>query len=109
MEGKKEHQILKETLLELLDDETNKNSKDIDSDKVETIIRLLEYIEPLKEDTEDSVEQFICEFNRMHDTNLTADIKQLQRDYKKYIFAGIILVFVLFAGIINITVKKKNA
>lgn len=109
METKGENQLLKEKLLELLDEETNKNSKDIDSDKVETIIRLLEYIEPLKEDTEDSVEQFICEFNRMHDTNLTADIKQLQRDYKKYIFAGIILVFVLFAGIINITVKKKNA
>lgn len=109
MEGKKEHQILKETLLELLDDETNKNSNDIDSDKVETIVRMLEYVEPLKENKEDSVEQFICEFNRMHDTNLTADIKQLQRDYRKYLYAGIVLVLLLITGMINITIKKKNA
>lgn len=109
MEIKRENQLLTEKLLELLDEETNKNSKDIDSDKVETIIRMLEYIEPLKEDKEDSVEQFICEFNRMHDTNLTADIKQLQRDYRKYFYAGIVLVLLLITCMINITIKKKSA
>ena len=90
---------LKASLFNALDMETNKVAAEINTDKVEAIVQLLEMLEPENvEIKNDSLKKFIHKFNVTHNTNFTADKHEFTRREKKYKY---FILFILFALILS--------
>ena len=95
---------LKMELLETLDRETNKDAKDINTEKVETIVNLLDLIdmEP-KKAKGDSVEKFIKKFNKAHRTNLVANMCEFKMNKQTDCMKGLLGSFVAIS-VLNVVI-----
>lgn len=107
--GEKYENGLKEELLKVLDQETDKKAEEMDTGKVGAVLDLLEYLGRNEKETEsDSLDKFIARFNKMHHTALTADINRLERQAQLRVLFVILMFMAVLPCLCKLFVRKKE-